>query len=136
MYVHDIGRIVTEGGELRRLSAINECDKGYPDLNVQKDCGQFSFLESVHASQLKAIYLNVFQIDTYGFHFQFRSSEPVKELRVQGLNGKFYSTRHVSSRPEYGFDGYMVKLTGTGLIGYGFNPLFATFDFGNNNVKP
>lgn len=134
MYVHDIGRFVTEGGVLRRLSEINECDKGYPKLNVQKERGEFSIVESVHASQLKAIYLNVFKIDTYEFDFKLRSSEPVKELRVEGLNGKIYSTRHVSSRQEYGFDGYMVKLSGSGLIGYGFNPLFVRLDFGNNNV--
>jgi hypothetical protein len=135
MYVHDIGRIVTEGGALRRLSEINECDKGYPKLNVQKDRGEFSFVESVHASQLKAVYLNIFGVVGQGFAFQFRTSEPVKEIELYGLaDGRRYGVEHISSRPEYGFDGYMVKLSGSGLIGYGFNPLFVKLDFGNNNV--
>lgn len=131
MYVHDIGRFVTEGGEFRRLSEINECDKGYPELNGQDG---LRFVESVHASQIKAVYVNIFNVSG-GFTFQFRSSEPVTEIELHGLaDGRRYCTTHVSSRPVYGFDGYMVKLNGSGLIGYGFNPLFVKLDFGNDNV--
>lgn len=134
MYVHDFGRVVTEGGN-SRLSDFTDCHPGFPELPVKIGYGNFTFVESVHSSQLPHVYLNIFSL-AGGGTFQFRSSEPVTEVETRSFytaSKMYYKATHVSSKVDRAFDGYMTKLKGKGWIGYGFNTIFVELDFGDSD---